>query len=65
MVGKTEYLLLPYFLQLQFINYLVIWPTIITHINLFYLTQMKIIVYFNSMAPAGGIERVISRHIAF
>jgi glycosyltransferase involved in cell wall biosynthesis len=26
---------------------------------------MKIIVYFNSMAPAGGIERVISRHIAF
>jgi len=26
---------------------------------------MKIAVYFNSMAPAGGIERVISRHIEF
>ncbi|MDD5151451.1 MAG: glycosyltransferase [Flavobacterium sp.] len=26
---------------------------------------MKIIVYFNSMSPAGGIERVISKHIAF
>lgn len=26
---------------------------------------MKIVVYFNSMAPAGGIERVISKHIKF
>lgn len=26
---------------------------------------MKIAVYFNSMAPAGGIERVISSHISF
>lgn len=26
---------------------------------------MKIVVYFNSMAPAGGIERVISSHIKF
>lgn len=26
---------------------------------------MKIVVYFNSMAPAGGIERVISNHISF
>ncbi|AZI23393.1 glycosyltransferase family 4 protein [Chryseobacterium taklimakanense] len=26
---------------------------------------MKILVYFNSMAPAGGIERVISSHIKF
>jgi glycosyltransferase involved in cell wall biosynthesis len=26
---------------------------------------MKIAVYFNSMAPAGGIERVISKHIQF
>lgn len=26
---------------------------------------MKILVYFNSMTPAGGIERVISQHISF
>lgn len=26
---------------------------------------MKIVVYFNSMAPAGGIERVIAKHINF
>jgi glycosyltransferase involved in cell wall biosynthesis len=26
---------------------------------------MKIMIYFNSMFPAGGIERVISKHIAF
>lgn len=26
---------------------------------------MKIVVYFNSMGPAGGIERVISKHIEF
>lgn len=26
---------------------------------------MKIAVYFNSMAPAGGIERVIAKHIGF
>jgi len=26
---------------------------------------MKILVYFNSMAPAGGIERVIAKHIKF
>lgn len=26
---------------------------------------MKIVVYFNSLSPAGGIERVISKHIKF
>lgn len=38
--------------------------------NILYIIQfckrsMKIVVYFNSMAPAGGIERVISKHIKF
>jgi len=26
---------------------------------------MKTLIYIDSMAPAGGIERVVSKHIAF